>query len=264
MCEKYLDNISLYIDDMLCDKGRQELEDHFNVCENCKQTYEQLLDISNDLNDIRNIEYPENLHEKIMDNFKSSNLNESVNKNKVISLKLYNEKFRMIACVIGLALIFVPFISMMSSDVTKTTVMAYDLNLIDHIKIFGKTNVVHNEVSVSVKSDDITQTFEDLEDISLDIGKLLSSSNMKNVATINVRIDKDSTPAFISYIVDNYDDVEYKSSKSFLAKELKNIENKLSDIGLDSESDEMLSLLKEKEELIEKCSNVDVNITIHE
>lgn len=262
MCDECLNNICLYIDDMLDHDEKRKFEEHINCCEECNEAYNEILQLTIELNNIEHVDVPCDLHENIMREINKIHSDDK----KIIKLDFYKKTLFTVASVIGFALILTPAVSGVTYGVPKTTVMAEDLNLVDHIRVFGNPNYVYDEISVSVKSDEITNTFNQLEMLAYDYGDLISESDLGNVATLTAKVPKDVAHLFVSDIVDTFDNVRYSSSKSILNQDIKNINNEIENNkqnGMDENDDEFLKLIQTKDLLIEKCSYVYINVTIH-
>ncbi len=67
MCDNYQDQISLYIDGQLSDIETKELLTHIEVCDNCKKVLQELKSLVNELNNLEELDLPEGLHNKIME-----------------------------------------------------------------------------------------------------------------------------------------------------------------------------------------------------
>lgn len=263
MCDEFLNNVYLYIDNMLDDEKRKKFEEHVNSCESCKKDYEEIKSIVADLNNIEDINIPDNLHENIMKEINNIYEEEQKKKDKIIKIDFYKKTLYTVASVIGFSLVLTPIISGITYDVKKTTVMAEDLNLVDHIRLFGKENYVDDKIAVSIKSDNITSTLEELEKTVSDYGDVTSVVNLDDVATLEVSVSKENAPLVLSSIIDRYDDVVYSADKSVLNKEIKEIDKKLKNGSSSSSDIQILSLLNEKSSLLKKCSSVNIYITIH-
>lgn len=235
MCEKYLDDLSMYIDGMLEDSANDVLEEHLKTCSSCKQVYKNLIAVKEALNHLDDdIEYPEELHSSIM-----SNVNESISadlsdsntnqtgKNsqsgKIIRIDFKKSLVYCAASIIGLTLIFTPALNTLNYNILnkapKTTVMADDLNLEDRLSFFTKNQTMLNTVTVdvAVNSNEYQQTIDDLLQLSSNYGEIIDddykySDSAPDYAFV-ANIPKDDAPEFVSYIVDNYTDTTYVSSK---------------------------------------------------
>ncbi|MEJ8554854.1 zf-HC2 domain-containing protein [Tepidibacter sp. Z1-5] len=64
-CDKFRENISYYIDDILDHNDKREFEDHMNDCEQCKCEYEQMLVLIDSLNSIEQVPLPDNYDETL-------------------------------------------------------------------------------------------------------------------------------------------------------------------------------------------------------
>lgn len=73
-CEKLKENIALYIDEELDEIEMKEVQQHIKQCEQCKNEFEQLLDVINDLKALPQIELPENFHNELMKRIKNESI----------------------------------------------------------------------------------------------------------------------------------------------------------------------------------------------
>ncbi|OOB79695.1 MAG: hypothetical protein ATN33_05150 [Epulopiscium sp. Nele67-Bin001] len=64
------DKLSLYVDDELDEAGIDELEEHLKECEDCKNDLEILMQLKNELEQLKEYELPEHFHEDLMNNIK--------------------------------------------------------------------------------------------------------------------------------------------------------------------------------------------------
>lgn len=84
--------ISLHIDNQLSDQEQKELLQHFEVCDQCRQTYKDFLNIRNLLSKENNIKISSDFEKNLMKKIKNININKtenifhSNNKRKIILL----------------------------------------------------------------------------------------------------------------------------------------------------------------------------------
>ncbi len=110
MCDKYIDNISLYIDDMLDTNEALELEAHMENCKDCQLVYDNILTLKEMLDNMDDITFPKDLHSNIMTAVNNSN--ESLNKNTKKVIKIDFRKYSaIVASVVALLFVFSPVIS---------------------------------------------------------------------------------------------------------------------------------------------------------
>ncbi len=263
MCEEYLDDISLLVDDMLDTDEKKDILLHLNTCSACKQVHDNLLALKEGLNNLDDIVYPENLHQSIMS--KIDGVREESNsipvKSKVVKVDFKNRALYAVASVIGFMVVCTPIASnMLSRTVPQTTVMADDLKLTDHLRIFGQSPILEKSVSVSVPSSNVGETYEDLVAYANSIGEVTNENNLENVATFTIETDIDNAPQIVSYIVDNYDDAQYVTKKSKIEKsQLEEVQSVVSkNLKVDDSKFE-----NEKEFISDKSNTVTINVTIH-
>lgn len=104
-CDKFRENISYYIDDILDDNDKREFEDHMNSCEQCKDEYEQMLILIDSLNSVEQVPLPDNYDET---------LRKKLNNEKVKVKKKWN-KYMYIAASLAIV-----FFSVQNIDNLKT------------------------------------------------------------------------------------------------------------------------------------------------
>ncbi|CAH2212605.1 zf-HC2 domain-containing protein [Tepidibacter aestuarii] len=64
-CDKFRENISYYIDDILDDNDKHEFENHMNNCDQCRCEYEQMLVLIDSLNSVDQVPLPDNYDETL-------------------------------------------------------------------------------------------------------------------------------------------------------------------------------------------------------
>ena len=65
-CEKYLDMMSLYIDNRLEAQELEDFEEHIINCSSCQEELNILKEIVNDINELEELELPERFHQELM------------------------------------------------------------------------------------------------------------------------------------------------------------------------------------------------------
>lgn len=71
--------ISLHIDNQLSDQEQKELLQHFEVCDQCRQTYKDFLNIRSFLSKENNIEISPDFEKNLMKKIKTININKTEN-----------------------------------------------------------------------------------------------------------------------------------------------------------------------------------------
>lgn len=66
-CEQYSQMISLFIDNELTQKEREDFLNHISTCSNCKSELEKIQYIVGEINNVPTVDIPNNLHNEIMD-----------------------------------------------------------------------------------------------------------------------------------------------------------------------------------------------------
>ncbi len=283
MCDKYLDNISLYIDDMLDHEEKEELEAHLATCETCSQVYNNLKVIKDGMNNFEDIEIPENLHESIMSKVLEDK--EVTTKSNIVKVDFKRKRMYMVASIACLMLISVPVLN--SAGIInrgpKTTVMADDLSLKDKVGFFASNDKIINNISVSVPTNDIEAAYTDICSNVAAFGTIENATLLDDVATISIKTDKENAPMFVSYIYDEYANTEYSSNISDVALKVEQVEKSIkekSDLlntlnktttgdqteiknSINLINQEIKSLSKEKSDLMEDVGSVIIDVTIH-
>jgi hypothetical protein len=70
-CDKFRENISYYIDDILDDNDKSAFENHMNNCEKCKCEYEQMIILIDSLNSVEQVPLPDNYDETLRNKLKN-------------------------------------------------------------------------------------------------------------------------------------------------------------------------------------------------
>lgn len=65
-CEKYLDMMSLYIDNHLEDEDLEDFKEHINTCSSCLEEFIILKEVINNINGLEQLELPEQFHQELM------------------------------------------------------------------------------------------------------------------------------------------------------------------------------------------------------
>lgn len=73
-CSDFEFLISLYIDNKLGHNEKQELEKHLNDCEKCKKLYEDMNSIISELNNLTELDLPNDFHENLIEKINHENL----------------------------------------------------------------------------------------------------------------------------------------------------------------------------------------------
>lgn len=73
-CSDFEFLISLYIDNKLGHNEKQELEEHLKNCEKCKKLYDDMNNLILELNNLPELELPDNFHENLIKKINQGNL----------------------------------------------------------------------------------------------------------------------------------------------------------------------------------------------
>lgn len=88
MCHKYKDLMSLYIDGLLQDGEKQELEQHIEDCPYCAQELKELKQVVERIQSEPQIELPENFHNEFMSKLKRE-VQRDKTKSRIINYRAY-------------------------------------------------------------------------------------------------------------------------------------------------------------------------------
>ncbi len=237
-CDKFLEQISAYIDNELSTEDRIKFEEHLKNCSDCEKKYIEILEIVNDLNSVPEIELPENFHNEFM-----NKLVIEQNKKKDIRfyflediLKSINRKqvFAAGAVFAALTLFFVTLSSINSgdkydkenpvavaeegilSDINSDFALNTMLNGLDATQNANTSSQASGKVvSDTIKSkgfdDDyvldyqITITVDNINNTVSEINKLQGYNIYSDITSygksnITRKVDKDSVPDIISVL----------------------------------------------------------------
>ena len=88
-CDKIRELFDSYIDDEICEADRKELIKHLESCEKCKSELSQLMEMVEEINNLPEMELPENFHSELMEKIKDESIKNKIeNKNgRVIDLR---------------------------------------------------------------------------------------------------------------------------------------------------------------------------------
>lgn len=100
--------ISLHIDNQLSDQEQKELLQHFEVCDQCRQTYKNFLNIRNLLSQENNIEISPDFEKNLMKKIKNINMNKTEN------IFHPNNKRKIILLAAGLLFVVISSVSFFS------------------------------------------------------------------------------------------------------------------------------------------------------
>ncbi len=229
MCDKYLDNISLYIDDMLDEKEVEELKNHLKNCDECNQIYENMLFIKNSLSDIDDIDTPENLHANIMNNIDTvkNKTTQNTKKGKIIPIN-FGKQLVFVASIAAFLMVFTPSITNVYHNFInpQTFIMADDFTLDERIDYFKENGLVSNKLSISITTDDIEKSANEI------YSQLENYSNKSiycndEVSVISVAMNKYDVPILIKYLEDTFEDSIYSSSTKQLTTSIVNTEKEI-------------------------------------
>ncbi len=259
MCDEYLDDISLYVDNMLDDNKINKLKEHMNSCEECKQTYENLVFIKTTLQDMEDIDFPENLHENIMSKIEETKASELSNNSQGKIIKVnFSKQVAYAASIVALLVVFAPSAVNIGYNLTepKTSVMADDLSIKDKLDYIKEHGLFNNTLSIVISTDDVDLAANDL------YAKLDSYTDKEiyengSVATISLDMTKSDVRDLLTYILSTYDNTVYSSSKVNLIKDIEAEIERVSDKELSFDN-----LQLNDEATFFNPKNITVNITI--
>ncbi len=276
MCDKYIDNISLYIDDMLDTDEALELQNHLNTCKACNLEYNNLLSIKNMLGNIDEIEFPENLHTNIMNAVAITKEEQTNNSNKVIKVD-FRKYVAIVVSIVALLFVFSPVIS--NSLYKKTPEVALMKAQatpppVQKMQTFRSIEYFANTVSISVQADDIEKTKTDILS-SIDAYDNYSTSSDNQQTTLTIQLEEDQSTKLVDYITSNYKDPIITSNQESLQQDMDYVDqklnetisirdnSKLSEEKLTEINTEIDNIVAEKNELFKEAQLVTVTITIN-
>ncbi|QIB28151.1 DUF4349 domain-containing protein [Caloranaerobacter azorensis] len=107
-CKSFEEKISLYIDDMLDEAEKDELELHLKKCNKCRILFENINSIVNYAKDCEEIELPEDFNEKLKIRLK-----------EVEKPKSYKNRFKILSMIAATFLVLIISISIFTSNNSK-------------------------------------------------------------------------------------------------------------------------------------------------
>ncbi len=271
MCDKYTDNISLYVDEMLDKSEALELENHMNTCEDCRQVYNNLLALKDMLGNMDDIEFPDDLHSNIMNAVENSK--ETKVENKVIKIDFR----KYVAAAVSIAAFLFVFSPVISNSFYKkepnVTLMADPVTAKQELNYIKNREFIANTVSVLVETDDKEKAKNDI------IANLPENDNYteysnNDVTTITVQLEEDQATELVNYITTNYSNSKYSSSQENLKEDIEKVDTLIKEktenlnvVNATEEKQKELnteidSLVAKKNDLFKKSQLVTVNITI--
>jgi len=176
-CEKIIELISFYIDESISDNDKIIVEEHIKNCQNCQNYFDELKSIISQVNNIEDVELPENFHSELMGRVKNS-LSEE--KSNIINLSRFNwKKISSIAAVFFIAFLGID-LSMKHIIKNNTPKMmdSYDSgqgsNELEDTQIAGKQKELYSR-SVENKLENIQ------EDVDLNYSADTENSELEDI-----------------------------------------------------------------------------------
>lgn len=137
--------ISRFIDDDLNPKEKEEVLEHINSCQECKEYYENLLTIKNLIDDLEEIPLPENFHEEAMDFVKA---NIKIKKPITISFK---KIATYVASVIAVLFIVTPIVMQIDKSIANY-IPKESYNEQEDVQLHSSSFSINEDISESVTS----------------------------------------------------------------------------------------------------------------
>lgn len=171
VCNDIKEKISLYIEGESEEDDRLKIESHITECKICKQYYNEMKKILYELNNINEIDIPENLHNNIMNEVRKINIEQKKNKSK-----------RMIsaaACFIGMCVVTFTLLDIQNKKALKLAEEAQNPALTRNIEDMPNQgyerqsgdmpaqsyqkqsgDIIYENLKINIKSQDIDKIFE--------------------------------------------------------------------------------------------------------
>lgn len=295
MCKDYEEMASLFIDGMLDESLKIDFLDHISHCDSCKNYFDTLSLIIDDVNSMEEIDPPIDLHKNIMDSIKLimpepsyevedlntintlpldnndtiNSKNEPVKKAKIIDFNKFSKNKYAVASVLLVALVSAPILNSinlfeLNNSNDKVTVMASELQ--DKGKILGKDEIVETTVTLVIKKsqNDDGVSYKILDDIG-DKADITSAQNTEKGMVITATVPLVDSVDFANSIINSYDQVTYSVKKESISDVIKKIED---DITLNNELKSLfLEIMNDdankdiEEQIKEKVLSIDEEIT---
>ncbi|WFD09279.1 zf-HC2 domain-containing protein [Tepidibacter hydrothermalis] len=194
-CDKFRENISYYIDDILDDNDKREFEDHMKSCEQCRCEYEQMLILIDSLNSVEQVPLPDNYDET---------LRKKLNNEKVKAKKKWS-KYMYIAASLAIVLF-----SSQNIDKLKTLDVQENPNI--EVSEYSnqedvQQNTIQNNDKVNTEGDNSTEEMKRVAAVSDKTN--ISVPDKKEVAsTYNMKPINDDEPSVDEPSVQNIETVQ--------------------------------------------------------
>ncbi|WP_427338942.1 DUF4349 domain-containing protein [Caloranaerobacter sp. DY30410] len=126
-CKSFEEKISLYIDDMLDEIEKKELELHLNECSKCKILFENMNSIVNYARDCEEVELPKDFNEKLR-----------MKLEEIERLKSYKNRFKALSTIAAAFLVVIISISIFISNNSKIE---------ENLMYYGKDAAMENQMT---------------------------------------------------------------------------------------------------------------------
>ncbi len=273
MCDKYIDNISLYIDDMLDTDEALDLKDHMSTCEDCQKIYNNMLAVKEMIDNMDDVELPTDLHSNIMNAVENAMSDQPKKEDKVIKVN-FKKYTAIVASIVALLFVFSPVISnSLYNNEPQVTLMADPVSAKDEIRLLRNREYVAKTVSVLVQTDDIELAKSDII-ASMDSYDNYSEYTNDSVTQLIIQLDDEPAIALLDYITTSYPNSEYVEKGESLSEDIQKLDEELNEkfntldtaILTDEQktevNNEIDKIVDNKNELFKKSDFVTVNITI--
>lgn len=297
MCNDIEQMASLFIDDMLDENLKIDFLEHISTCENCRNYFDSLTLIIDDINSLEEVIPPIGLHKSIMDSINkeiSSSNNtdtlevsqnketfqcdnkdisnvkkDSTKKAKILDFSKFSKNKYAVASILLVALISAPVLNSINlfelkNSNDKVTVMASELE--DKGKILGKNEVFQKTVTLVIRKpqNDEGISYKILNDVG-EKSDIISAQNSESGMIITSTVPVESAVNFANTIINSYDQVTYSVKKESVSEAMKKIEddialnNELKTLFLEISNDETNKEIAPK--IQEKVSAIDEEIS---
>lgn len=233
MCEDFLINASLYIDDMLDEDEKALFLEHINCCDNCAKSLDELIFMQKEIQNIEDIEFPDDLHSNIMNAVNESKKSENVkvidgifDEKKPSKNKIIDFKFTKVASVVAIMLIATTLLNnfnIIPKLISKKSVLANDLTLSSK----QSSSFMHTELCIVMKEDDFKSTADNITNNMKIVGSVNDFEDADDYVYIEGVLSEEEAILFLDDILTYYDSATYIINKTDCVNDVNAIEEKI-------------------------------------
>lgn len=233
MCEDFLINASLYIDDMLDEDEKALFLEHINCCDNCAKSLDELIFMQKEIQNIEDIEFPDDLHSNIMNAVNESKKSENVkvidgifDEKKPSKNKIIDFKFTKVASVVAIMLIATTLLNnfnIIPKLISKKSVLANDLTLSSK----QSSSFMHTELCIVMKEDDFKATADNITNNMKIVGSVNDFEDADDYVYIEGVLSEEEAISFLDDILTYYDSATYIINKTDCVNDVNAIEEKI-------------------------------------